>query len=115
MVLEAEKPRGSEALLDMEALEKGSLINKQGIQEILWSLLYGMGDSRIQAAHEIRKLTKSSAKCRAYFAAAGVIIPLVSMLKSSSSDVKEAALLALLNLAVRNERYASLILSFLDF
>lgn len=104
MVLEAEKPRGSEALLDMEALEKGSLLNKQGIQEILWSLLYGMGDSRIQAAHEIRKLTKSSAKCRAYFAAAGVIVPLVSMLKSSSSDVKEAALLALLNLAVRNER-----------
>ncbi|MCO5600983.1 hypothetical protein L7F22_055100 [Adiantum nelumboides] len=90
-------------VLEMEALEKDSL-NKQGMQEVLVSLVYGMGDSRIHAAHQIRKLTKSSAKCRAYFAAAGVIIPLVSMLKSSAMDVKEAALLALLNLAVRNER-----------
>lgn len=103
MVLEAEKPRLPESFLEMEPSEKGSL-NKQGMQEILWSLLYGIGDSRLQAAHEIRKLTKSSAKCRTYFAAAGVILPLVTMLKSSSSDVKEAALLALLNLAVRNER-----------
>ncbi|MCO5562387.1 hypothetical protein L7F22_016014 [Adiantum nelumboides] len=102
MVLKDAKQDTAE-VLEMEALEKDSL-NKQGMQEVLVSLLYGMGDSRIHAAHQIRKLTKSSAKCRAYFAAAGVIIPLVSMLKSSAMEVKEAALLALLNLAVRNER-----------
>ncbi|KAI5055720.1 hypothetical protein GOP47_0029619 [Adiantum capillus-veneris] len=104
MVLEDTKFSSQDTdALEMEALEKDSL-NKQRMQEVLLSLLYGMGDSRIRAAHQIRKLTKSSAKCRAYFAAAGVIIPLVSMLKSSAMDVKEAALLALLNLAVRNER-----------
>lgn len=109
MVLEDTKAGSQDTeALEMEALERESLekdsLNKQGMQEVLLSLLYGMGDSRIHAAHQIRRLTKSSAKCRAYFAAAGVIIPLVSMLKSSSMDVKEAALLALLNLAVRNER-----------
>lgn len=74
------------------------------MQGVLSSLLYGMGESRLRAARDIRRLTKTSAKSRAYLAAAGVIIPLVSMLRSSSGEAKEAALLALLNLAVRNER-----------
>lgn len=81
--------------------------SNESIQDVLWSLLYGAHgdvDVRIRAAKEIRRLTKTSAKTRAYLAAAGVIVPLVSMLKSANSEAKEAAVLALLNLAVGNER-----------
>ncbi|XP_009589257.1 uncharacterized protein LOC107825186 [Nicotiana tabacum] len=63
---------------------------------------------KIEAAKEIRKLVRrssSSGKTRSRFAAAGVIPPLVDMLQLSSSLLaREAALLALLNLASRNER-----------
>lgn len=81
--------------------------SKESMQDALWSLLYGANgdvDVRIRAAKEIRRLTKTSAKSRAYLAAAGVIVPLVSMLKSTNLEAKEAAVLALLNLAVGNER-----------
>lgn len=81
--------------------------SKESMQDVLWSLLYGAHgdvDVRIRAAKEIRRLTKTSAKSRAYLAAAGVIVPLVSMLKSANLEAKEAAVLALLNLAVGNER-----------
>eukprot|EP01018_Ginkgo_biloba_P023377 Gb_02099 [translate_table: standard] len=78
--------------------------NKHGMQDVLWSLFYGVGETRTRAAREIRRLTKTSAKSRAYLAAGGVIAPLVSMLKSDDMEAQEAALLALLNLAVRNER-----------
>ncbi|GLJ16600.1 hypothetical protein SUGI_0284580 [Cryptomeria japonica] len=78
--------------------------NKHGMQDVLWSLLYGVGETRTRAAREIRRLTKTSSKSRAYLAAGGVIGPLVSMLKSEDAEAQEAALLALLNLAVRNER-----------
>ncbi|KAI5074637.1 hypothetical protein GOP47_0010598 [Adiantum capillus-veneris] len=80
------------------------LESNKHMQDVLWALSYGMGEVRLQAAREIRKLTKTSARSRVYLAAAGAITPLVSMLKVSSAEVKEAALLALLNLAVRNER-----------
>lgn len=92
------------------AAEGGDSGNKQvqdsnkHMQDVLWALLYGMGESRVAAAREIRRLTKTSARSRVYLAAAGAITPLVSMLKSSSFEAKEAALSALLNLAVRNER-----------
>lgn len=89
---------------ELESLDLLKGGTKQGLQDILWALLYGVGDKRLRAAKEIRKLTKTSAKSRAYLAAAGVIIPLVSMLKSSNLEAKEAAMLALLNLAIRNER-----------
>ncbi|XP_058087432.1 U-box domain-containing protein 4 [Magnolia sinica] len=59
-------------------------------------------DSRIQAAREIRRLTKTSSKHRRQFSDA--IGPLVSMLASDSVDCKESAILALLNLAVKDER-----------
>lgn len=81
--------------------------SKESMQDILWSLIYGAHgdvDVRIRAAKEIRRLTKTSDKSRAYLAAAGVIVPLVSMLKSANLEAKEAAVLALLNLAVGNER-----------
>ncbi|XP_021998400.2 U-box domain-containing protein 3 [Helianthus annuus] len=57
--------------------------------------------SQIGAAKEIRRLTKTSHRCRRQFSAA--IGPLVSMLSLQSYDANEAALLALLNLAVKDE------------
>ncbi|CAM8927392.1 unnamed protein product [Rhodiola kirilowii] len=55
------------------------------------------------AAHEIRRLTKTSDRTRRLLAPA--VPSLVSMLRSQSSDeVHEAALLALLNLAVKDEK-----------
>ncbi|XP_071692932.1 U-box domain-containing protein 45 [Rutidosis leptorrhynchoides] len=57
--------------------------------------------SQIEAAKEIRQLTKTSQRCRRQFS--GAIRPLVSMLWSQSLEANEAALLALLNLAVKDE------------
>lgn len=56
---------------------------------------------KLKAAKDIRRLTKSSHRCRRQFSDA--IPPLVSMLYSPSLDAKTAALLALLNLAVQDE------------
>ncbi|KAK2986723.1 hypothetical protein RJ640_010948 [Escallonia rubra] len=56
---------------------------------------------RVQAAKEIRRLTKTSQRCRRHFSAA--VRPLVDMLRSGSVEANEAALLALLNLAVKDE------------
>ncbi|CAL5403317.1 unnamed protein product [Camellia sinensis] len=75
------------------------------IEEVSEKLINGDLDSKIQAARDIRKLVrKSSVKTRSKFAAAGVIQPLVSMLFSPTFEPRQASLLALLNLAVRNER-----------
>ncbi|KAK9284286.1 hypothetical protein L1049_023456 [Liquidambar formosana] len=75
------------------------------IQEVAQKLINGDLETKIQAARDIRKLVRSSSvKTRSRFAAAGVIQPLISMLLSSNLDAREASLLALLNLAVRNER-----------
>ncbi|XP_057464694.1 U-box domain-containing protein 3-like [Actinidia eriantha] len=75
------------------------------IEEVAEKLINGDLDAKIQAARDIRKLVrKSSVKTRSKFAAAGVIEPLVSMLISTNLHAREASLLALLNLAVRNER-----------
>lgn len=75
------------------------------IEQVSEKLIIGDLETKIQAAREIRRLVrKSSVKTRSKFAAAGVIQPLVFMLLSSNLDAREAALLALLNLAVRNER-----------
>ncbi|KAD2805673.1 hypothetical protein R6Q59_029285 [Mikania micrantha] len=57
--------------------------------------------SQIQAAKEIRRLTKTSQRCRRQFSDA--IPSLVSMLRYPSLEAKSAALLALLNLAVQDE------------
>ncbi|XP_055805818.1 U-box domain-containing protein 4-like [Solanum dulcamara] len=57
---------------------------------------------KVQAAREIRRLTKTSKRYRRYFSNA--VKPLVDMLRSNSFESKEAALLALLNLAVKDER-----------
>lgn len=90
--------------LDTLDLESVSGRSKQILQEVVWALVYGCGDAKLRAAYEIGILTKSSAKRRAFLAAAGAIIPLVSMLSSPSVDAQDASMQALLNLAVRNER-----------
>ncbi|KAK9691226.1 hypothetical protein RND81_09G184100 [Saponaria officinalis] len=71
------------------------------------TLINGDLQSQIQAAREIRRIIRSSSsstKLRSKFAVAGVIPPLVSLLSSFDVDAREAAIVALLNLAVRNER-----------
>ncbi|KAL2317531.1 hypothetical protein Fmac_031407 [Flemingia macrophylla] len=74
-------------------------------------LANGNLSSKIEAAREIRRMVRkssssssSSSKTRAKLAAAGVIQPLVFMLSSSNIDARHSSLLALLNLAARNER-----------
>ncbi|GLT94233.1 hypothetical protein SLE2022_119850 [Rubroshorea leprosula] len=75
------------------------------ILELSEKLINGDLQAKIEAARDIRKVVrKSSIKTRSKFAAAGVIQPLVFMLLSPNHDAREASLLALLNLAVRNER-----------
>ncbi|GMG98762.1 hypothetical protein Nepgr_000602 [Nepenthes gracilis] len=78
--------------------------------EIAEKLIHGGLLSQVQAARDIRRLVRScsssasAARSRTKFVAAGVIQPLISMLAYSNLDAREAALIALLNLAVRNER-----------
>ncbi|KAL8209700.1 hypothetical protein R6Q57_006432 [Mikania cordata] len=77
------------------------------IDEISGRLINGELPIKIQAAREIRSMIRngnSSGKIRAKFAGAGVIQPLVLMLCSQHQDAREVSLLALLNLASRNER-----------
>ncbi|GAB4832403.1 hypothetical protein Ancab_006419 [Ancistrocladus abbreviatus] len=59
-------------------------------------------DSKIRAAQEIRRLTKTSQWCRRQLSPS--IDPLVSMLRVDSLRCNESALLALLNLAVKDEK-----------
>ncbi|KAJ4850977.1 hypothetical protein Tsubulata_032492 [Turnera subulata] len=75
------------------------------ILELSGRLINGDLQTQIVAAREIRKLVrKSSGKTRSRFGAAGVIQPLVFMLSLPNLDARQASLLALLNLAARNER-----------
>lgn len=82
--------------------------NKQTlISEISGNLITGDLITKIHAAKEIRSLIRnrnSSDKIRDKFAAAGVIQPLVLMLCSKNDVAREVSVLALLNLASRNER-----------
>ncbi|KAM6548550.1 hypothetical protein CsatB_020226 [Cannabis sativa] len=104
--------------------EASSLRKHSLIMEISSKLIHGDLNSKIEAARDIRKLVRKtcssyssssspspspspssfSGKTRSKLGAAGVIQPLVLMLVSPNPDAREAALLALLNLAVRDER-----------
>ncbi|KAE9594395.1 hypothetical protein Lal_00001259 [Lupinus albus] len=57
---------------------------------------------RVHAARDIRRLTKTSSRCRRQLAEA--VGPLVSMLRFDSPESHQPALLALLNLAVKDEK-----------
>ncbi|KAL6573137.1 hypothetical protein OROHE_002613 [Orobanche hederae] len=56
---------------------------------------------RVEAAKEIRRLTKTSQRYRRHLSA--TVVPLVDMLSCQSAYANEAALAALLNLAVKDE------------
>ncbi|RWW65941.1 hypothetical protein BHE74_00026717 [Ensete ventricosum] len=71
----------------------------QGIMDRIRSRVEG---HKVQAAMDIRRLTKTSSRNRRHLSPA--VEPLVSMLRSRSSESNEAAILALLNLAVKDER-----------
>ncbi|XP_078439194.1 U-box domain-containing protein 45-like [Wolffia australiana] len=74
------------------------------LRDLSRQLAYGDLPARVQAAREIRKMARASVKARSAFAVDAVVGPLVGMLPSPEREEREAALLALLNLAVRNER-----------
>ncbi|KAI0524037.1 hypothetical protein KFK09_003401 [Dendrobium nobile] len=59
-------------------------------------------ETRMDAAREVRRLTKTSARHRRHLA--GTIEPLVVMLRDENLECAEVAILALLNLAVKDER-----------
>ncbi|KAL0395886.1 UNVERIFIED_CONTAM: hypothetical protein Scaly_0037000 [Sesamum calycinum] len=56
---------------------------------------------RVQAAKDIRRLTKTSQRYRRHFS--GAVGPLVDMLHCGCADANEAALAAILNLAVKDD------------
>ncbi|KAL3332618.1 hypothetical protein AABB24_032934 [Solanum stoloniferum] len=93
-----------------EQMQKNNRKCKNVIEEIAEKLKTAVEEvEKIEAAKEIRKLVRKSSfsgKTRSRFSAAGVIPPLVDMLQPCSYSLlaREAALLALLNLASRNER-----------
>ncbi|KAL0008754.1 hypothetical protein SO802_010256 [Lithocarpus litseifolius] len=116
---EEEDTVGVEEVKEQEEEEIGTSSWNQRKQtqivQLSEKLIHGDLESQIQAARDIRKLVRksssssspsssSSVKTRSKLAAAGVIQPLVFMLVSPNMDAREASLLALLNLAVRNER-----------
>ena len=77
------------------------------VQRALLLIQSDDSDSKLQAAREIRRLTKTSQRCRRQLSEA--VKPLVSMLRvrvdsPESQPQHEAALLALLNLAVKDEK-----------
>nr|XP_043629415.1 U-box domain-containing protein 6-like [Erigeron canadensis] len=80
----------------------------QIIDEISNKLINGDVITKTEAARDMRSMIRNrnscSGKIRVKFAGAGVIQPLVLMLSSQYHDAREASLLALLNLASRNER-----------
>ncbi|CAA6675211.1 unnamed protein product [Spirodela intermedia] len=71
-------------------------------QGIIEGIRSGDEKCRVEAAKEIRRLTKTSSKHRRQLS--GAVDPLVEMIRSGSLECKESALLALLNLAVMDER-----------
>lgn len=82
---------------------RGDLKKQALVQDLARRLSGGDMSTRVQAAREVRKLARASAKSRSAFAVAPVVQPLIAMLPSPDHDAREAALLAILNIAVRNE------------
>jgi len=72
------------------------------VRRALQLLKSGVPELRLQAARDIRKLTKTSQRCRRQLSEA--VGTLVSMLRVDSAESHEPALLALLNLAVKDEK-----------
>lgn len=84
--------------------------SSSAVHRALHLVQYDDLDSKLQGAREIRRLTKTSQRCRRLLSDS--VQPLVSMLRlHDSPESNESALLALLNLAVKDETYAALSLS----
>lgn len=107
--MEAEEEEESES--NSKGTPPSPWSRKMMVEEAAWRLKSGDLRAKIEAARDVRRLvrkssssnSKSAVRCR--FAAAGAIEPLVSMLHSSLPlTAREAALLALLNLAARHQR-----------
>ncbi|XP_039122667.1 U-box domain-containing protein 4-like [Dioscorea cayenensis subsp. rotundata] len=90
------------ALLVMGCSGEGSATKTMAMEGIMEGIFSEDVDRRIGAAKEIRRLTKTSTKHRQQLS--GSIEPLVSMLRCGDPEATEAAILALLNLAVKDER-----------
>ncbi|KAG6509640.1 U-box domain-containing protein 4-like [Zingiber officinale] len=86
-----------------EQRRRGDFTKQALVQDLARRLSAADLSARVQAAREVRKFARASAKSRSSFAVASVVQPLIAMLPSPDHDAQEAALLALLNLAVRNE------------
>ncbi|KAE8684665.1 protease Do-like 7-like [Hibiscus syriacus] len=85
---------------DVDVTPRGA---SSSVLRALQLIQYDDDDSKLQAAKEIRRLTKTSQRCRRLLSDA--VIPLVSMLRVDSPESHhESALLALLNLAVKDEK-----------
>ncbi|KAJ4892799.1 ARM repeat superfamily protein [Raphanus sativus] len=103
---DCDSPRGGD--VDHELLRTTSVSvsvssSSASIQRVLSLIRSEDPESRLFAAREIRRLTKTSHRCRRHFSQA--VEPLVSMLRFESPESHhEAALLALLNLAVKDEK-----------
>lgn len=74
------------------------------LEKIMDGVTSGEENRMVDAAREIRRLTKNSSKNRRHLSK--TIEPLVLMLENGSVACNESALIALLNLAVRDERYS---------
>ncbi|CAN8260561.1 unnamed protein product [Cochlearia groenlandica] len=105
---DCDSPRGGIVDHELElphtsASVSSSSSTSSSIQRVLGLIRSDDSDSRLFAAREIRRLTKTSHRCRRHFSQ--TVEPLVSMLRFESPESHhEAALLALLNLAVKDEK-----------
>jgi hypothetical protein len=90
----------------MESPESGSSGEASPVFSPVAAALRALVDrlraGEVDAAREVRRLTRASARHRRKLAAA--VEPLVAMLRAGKPGAGEAALLALLNLAVKDER-----------
>ncbi|CAJ2652391.1 U-box domain-containing protein 10 [Trifolium pratense] len=105
-VVEPEPEQEQEQESEPETKETSTTMLKhnQTMQLLSEKLTNGNLNSKIEAAREIRRMVRKSSKTRSKLADTGVIQPLIFMLSSSNFDARHSSLLALLNLAVRNER-----------
>ncbi|KAL6287150.1 hypothetical protein ACE6H2_011540 [Prunus campanulata] len=107
-----EEEEETREVVEKEEVETWNQRKQTLILEISSKLIHGDLEAKIEAARDIRNLVRksssssssSSSKTRSKLGAAGVISPLVLMLCSPNADARQVSLLALLNLAVRNER-----------
>lgn len=83
----------------IEDLKKQALV-----QDIARRLCFEEIAARILAAKDVRRVVRASSTTREAFAIESIVRPLVSMLGEKMEEAKEAGLLAILNIATRNER-----------